>query len=77
MINAHIEMDLNNHISIVASRIVEMVNTHEMMILESLMRKFLKKFVQYTPDQFMDGLTFLFSIECLIIQDYRVVLKNV
>jgi hypothetical protein len=77
MINAHIEMDLNNHISIVASRIVEMVNTDEMMILESLMRKFLKKFVQYTPDQFMDGLTFLFSIECLIIQDYKVVLKNV
>jgi hypothetical protein len=77
MINAHIEMDLNNHISIVASRIVEMVNTDEMMILESLMRQFLKKFVQYTPDQFMDGLTFLFSIECLIIQDYKVVLKNV
>ena len=77
MINAHIEMDLNNHISIVASRIVEMVNTDEIMILESLMRKFLKKFVQYTPDQFMDGLTFLFSIECLIIQDYKVVLKNV
>lgn len=77
MISAHIEMDLNNHIAIVASRITEMINTDELMILESLMRKFLKKYVQYTPDQFMDGLTFLFSIECLIIQDYKVVLKNV
>jgi hypothetical protein len=77
MINAHIEMDLNNHISVVASRITEIIGKDEPMILESLMRKFLKQHIQYTPDQFMDALTFLFSMNCLLVRDYRVVLRNV
>ncbi|UQG54990.1 MULTISPECIES: hypothetical protein [unclassified Marinobacter] len=77
MINAHIEMDLNQHISVVSSKIIELVESGEEMILETLMRKFLKAYEFYTPDQFMDGLVFLFSIDCLNIQDYRVVLKNV
>ncbi|WP_417550876.1 hypothetical protein [Methylophaga sp.] len=77
MINAHIEMDLNQHISVVSARIIELVEAGDELILETLMRKFLKKHEFYTPDQFMDGLVFLFSIDCLNIQDYRVILKNV
>jgi hypothetical protein len=77
MINAHIEMDLNQHISVVSAKIIELVETGGEMILESLMRTFLKKYEFYTPDQFMDGLVFLFSIGCLNVQDYRVILKNV
>lgn len=77
MINAHIEMDLNQHVSVVSSKIIELVESGDEMILETLMRKFLKMYEFYTPDQFMDGLAFLFSIDCLNIQDYKVVLKNV
>lgn len=77
MINAHIEMDLNQHISVVSAKIIELVEAGDEMILETLMRKFLKKHEFYTPDQFMDGLVFLFSIGCLNVQDYRVFLKNV
>lgn len=77
MINAHVEMDLNQHISVVASKLIELIEAGDEMILETLMRKFLKKHEFYTPDQFMDGLVFLFSIDCLNIQEYRVVLKNV
>lgn len=77
MINAHVEMNLNHHISVVSANIIKLVAAGEEMILETLIRKFLKTYEYYTPDQFMDGLVFLFSIDCLIIQDYRVILKNV
>jgi len=77
MINAHIEMDLNQHVSVVSSKIIELVEAGDEIILETLMRKFLKAYEFYTPDQFMDGLIFLFSIDCLSIQDYRVILKHV
>lgn len=77
MINAHIEMDLNHHTSVISSKIIQLIEAGEEMILESLMRKFLKKHEYYTPDQFMDGLVFLFSIDCLIFQDYKVMIKNV
>lgn len=77
MINAHIEMDLNQHISVVSAKIINLVENGDEMILETLMRKFLKTHELYTPDQFMEGLAFLFSIGCLTVQEYRVVLKNV
>lgn len=77
MINAHIEMDLNQHISVVSAKIIDLIQNGDEMILETLMRKFLKKYEFYTPDQFMEGLTFLFSIGCLTVQEYRVVLINV
>lgn len=77
MINAHVEMDLNQHISVVSSKIINLIENGEEMIVETLMRKFLKEYELYTPDQFMDGLSFLFSIGCLTVEEYRVVLKNV
>jgi hypothetical protein len=77
MINAHVEMDLNQHVSVVSSKIIELVENGDDMILETLMRKFLKSYELYTPDQFMEGLTFLFSINCLNVQDYRVIIRNV
>lgn len=77
MINAHVEMDLNQHISVISSKIIQLIEAGEEMVLEALLRKFLKKYEYYTPDQFMDGLVFLFSINCLTVQDYRVMIKNV
>jgi hypothetical protein len=77
MINAHVEMDLNQHISVVSSKIINLIENEDEMIVETLMKKFLKKYELYTPDQFMAGLSFLFSIGCLTVQEYRVILKNV
>lgn len=77
MINAHIEMDLNQHVSVVSAKIIGLIEAGDEMILETLMRRFLRKYELYTPDQFMEGLSFLFSIGCLYVQDYRVVIKNV
>ena len=77
MINAHVEMDLNDHVSVVSSKLIKLIDTGDEMIMETLMRKFLKKYEYYTPDQFMDGLLFLFSINCLEVKDLRVILKNV
>lgn len=77
MISAHIEMDLNQHVSVVSAKIINLIENGDDMILETLMRRFLKTYELYTPDQFMEGLIFLFSIGCLTIKGYRVVLKNV
>ncbi len=77
MLNAHIEMDLNDHVSVVSAKIIDLIETSESLILETLMKKFLKKYELYTPDQFMDGITFLFSIDCLKVDGFKVVLKSV
>lgn len=77
MISAHIEMDLDQHISVVSAKIIELMQEKEDLILESLMRRFLKLYENYTPEQFIDGLTFLFSIDVLSLKEYRVGLKNV
>lgn len=77
MFNTHIEMDLNQHISVISSQIIQLIQIGDDMILETLMRKFLKKHECYIPDQFMDGLIFLFSMDFLAVQDYRVIIKNV
>ena len=77
MINAHIEMDLNQHISVVSANIIELIEDNEAVILEELIKIFLKRYESYTPDQFMDGLAFLFSIGCLNVENFRVTLRNV
>lgn len=77
MLNAHIEMDLNDHVSVVSAKIIELIETSESLILETLMKKFLKKYELYTPDQFMDGITFLFLIDCLKVDGFKVDLKSV
>lgn len=77
MFNAHVEMDLNDHISVVSAKIIQLIDAGDNLILEALMKKFLKKYELYTPDQFMNGIAFLFSIDCLVIDGYRVVLNNV
>lgn len=77
MINAHIEMDLNQHTSVVSAKIVELMDSSNVTILESLMKKFLRRYEYYTPDQFVDGLTFLYAIDFLDIEDYRVILQDV
>ena len=77
MINAHVEMDLNQHIVVVSAKAVELIQLNDEIILESLMKKFLKKYEVYTPEQFMDALVFLFSIDCLIVSNYKVILKDV
>lgn len=70
-------MDLNQHISVISSKIIELIEAGEEMILETLMRRFLKNHENYTPDQFMEGLIFLFSINCLTLQEYKVMIRHV
>jgi hypothetical protein len=77
MIQAHIEMNLNEHISVISSRVIDLIKSNDEMILETLMRKFLKIYDDYYPDQFMDSLVFLFSINVLIVENFKVKLTNV
>lgn len=77
MIQAHIEMNLNEHIIVISSRVIELIKSNDEMILETLMRTFLKKHKDYYPNQFMDALTFLFSIDVLIVENFKVKLAHV
>lgn len=72
MILSHIEMDLNEHISVVSARLIDVINSSNDAILETLMKKFLKKYKDYHPNQFMDALVFLYSIDMLIIENFKV-----
>ena len=77
MIQSHIEMNLNEHVSVVSSCVIGLIKSNDEIILETLMRKFLKKHVDYRPDQFMDALVFLFSMDVLIVENFKVKLKHV
>lgn len=77
VIQAHIEMNLNNHISVISACVIELIKENDEIILESLMKKFLKKYYAYDPIQFMDSLTFLFAINVLKIENFKVKISSV
>jgi hypothetical protein len=71
-------MDLRDHISVIAASIISLVKSNEEITLESLMRKYLKRYNLHSPNQFMDGLSFLYSINALIVENFKVkLIKNV
>lgn len=77
MIKAHMEMDLKEHISVISASLIEIIKSNDEMILETLMKKFLKKHDQYHSNQFMDALVFLFSIDLLVVENFKVKLAHV
>lgn len=77
MISVHVEMDLDQHISVVSAKLIELMAQDQEQVLEGLMRKFLKLYEEYTPEQFMDALSFLFTMGNLSLDGYKVRLINV
>jgi len=78
MINAHIEMDLNEHIAVVAAKVLELILISDGdLIFETLLKQFLKKYERYTPDQFMEASVLLFAIGSLEVKDFKVKLSHV
>lgn len=77
MIQAHIESDLNEHISVVAANIISLVKEKNEITLETLMKKYLKKYSIHCPIQFMDALSFLYSINALVVENFKVKLQYV
>lgn len=77
MIKAHLEMDLKEHISVVSANLIELIKSNNDLILETLMKKFLKKYDYYNPDHFMDSLVFLYALDVLVVDNYKVKLKYV
>jgi len=78
MINAHVEMDLNEHITVIAAKVLELILVSDGdMVFETLLKQFLKKYERYTPDQFMEASVLLYAIGSLEVQNYKVKLTNV
>ncbi|KEI71415.1 hypothetical protein [Endozoicomonas elysicola] len=78
MINAHIEMNLNDHMVVIATYILEILKSKQgESVTETLMREFLSKNDSYTPDQFFDSLTLLYSLGFIDMQEYKVVANYV
>ncbi len=78
MLNTHIEIDLNNHVTVISSYIISEISAKgKYVIFETLLRDFMKKYKECSPDQFMDAFTFLFMLGVVDIVDFKVVTKNV
>ena len=78
MINAHIEMNLNDHVVITAMHVLELLKEKDgASVAESLMKDFLKKYDDYTPDQFFDSIIFLYSLGFIDTHEYRIVVTYV
>lgn len=71
-------MDLNDHMVVVASIILNILKSSKgEMVVESLLRKFLKKNEDYTPNQFMEASVFLFSLGFVDLKEYKMVVNYV
>ena len=78
MINAHVEMDLNDHVSVVAAKLIGILkNADNEILFESLMKEFLKEHESYTPNQFMDASIFLYMLGCIDIDKFKVKVTHV
>lgn len=77
MIQHHIERDLKEHVSVISSFVIETIEENDEMVLERCMKLFLKKYQYYSPNQFMDALVFLFCINAIEIENFKVRLKYV
>lgn len=73
MINAHVEMNLSEHISVIATHVLEILkNKNGECLAEVLMRDFIKQHDSYTPDQFFDSVIFLYSLGFIDSHDYKI-----
>lgn len=77
MLIAHVEMNLEEHIVVVASRVIEIVKNEKEIVFESLVKEFLRKNKNYSPDQFIDACIFLYAIGGLSIKNSKVEINNV
>lgn len=78
MLKVHLEMDLNEHVTVVASHVLEMIKkSGGAMVYELLLRGFLKEHEYYTPDQLMDATTLLYALGYVNVDGYRISLNNV
>jgi len=78
MINAHVEMNLNVHMVVVASVLLEILRKSKgEMIVESLLKAFLKHNEDYTPNQFLEASVFLYSLGFIELIDYKISVKYV
>ncbi len=78
MINAHVEMNLNDHVVVVASVILEILRGSKgEMVVESLLKTFLKNNEDYTPNQFLEASVFLYSLGFVELEEYKISVKYV
>lgn len=72
MLIAHPEMNLEEHLAVVGSRIIEVLQKNGDMVFDSLVRVFLRSNELYSPDQFLDAIVFLYSIGGLKFENDKV-----
>ena len=77
MIIPHPESDLSINILVLASEIIDRFKSRKnYVVVEEIMRDFLKKDKKRTPEAFLDALTFLFTIGVIEYKAYKVRLKT-
>ena len=77
MIQTHVEADLSEHISVMSANIISLIKENNEITLETLMKKYLRKYSIHCPIQFMDALSFLYSINVLFVENFKVRLRYV
>ena len=71
------EGDLSLNIFVLASEIIDRFKSRKnYVVVEEIMRDFLKKDKKRTPEAFLDALTFLFTVGVIEYKGYKVRLKR-
>lgn len=77
MIVPYPESDLTMNTMVLGSDIIQLLkNYDDFVFVEKIMKSFLKKDKRRTPDQFLDTLTFLFIVDLIEHEDYKIKLKR-
>lgn len=78
MLDINIEMDLNDHIVVIASKVLGLVIESKSDILfDTALNKFLKAYPNQSPDNFADALSLLYGLGCIKMENMRIGVDNV
>jgi len=77
MLDISIESDLDLHLAVIASRILDSLSDRDRIPFEISMSNFLKSNSQYTPTHYADGLTFLFALGCIQMNHMKIEVTHV
>ena len=78
MIKPHPEADLNKNLMVIGAKLIELLNNkrRKRFLVEDVLLDFLKKHQDYTPLDFFYTLSYLYTLDIIEENNYKVCLKK-
>ena len=78
MIKPYPEQDLNKNLMVIGAKILELLHQKKRknLLVEDILKEFLNKFQEYTPLDFFYTISYLYTLDILEENHYKITLKK-